>query len=170
MAMKMSHRAHRMERRHKRARKGASLNLVSMMDIFTILVIFLLVNSSDVETLPSTKAIKLPESVSQEKPLETLVIMVNERDILVQGRLIATTASVMKSADPLIAPLEKELEYQAKRGVALQGAKNFKGEITIMGDRQIPYRLLKKIMLTCAQSNYPKISLAVLQKSEGGAT
>ncbi|MDZ7767644.1 MAG: biopolymer transporter ExbD [Woeseiaceae bacterium] len=72
----MSARAKRMDRRHERAKKGGSLNLVSLMDIFTILVFFLLVNSSDVEVLPNAKDIQLPQSIAEEKAKESVVILI----------------------------------------------------------------------------------------------
>ena len=81
--MKMSRRARRMERHHQR-RKDSGLNLVSLMDIFTILVFFLLVSSSSVQQLPSSKDIRLPTSVAKKAPKETLVIAVTQKDILVQ--------------------------------------------------------------------------------------
>jgi biopolymer transport protein ExbD len=161
--MKMSRRALRMQRQHKRRRFGASLNMVSLMDIFTILVFFLLVHSSDVESLPSAKSIKLPESLAEKAPKQTVVVTVNDHDILVQGRKVASVTEVMNSAVDLIDPLKAELDYQAGRTAA--GPKG--REITIMGDKEIPYRLLKKIMLTCVRASYENISLAVMQKNPG---
>src|SRR4030042_6101721 len=93
--MKKSPRAFGRERHHKRSRAGAGLNLVSMMDIFTILVFFLLVQSSDVDVLPSAKAVRLPESVAEKSPKPTVVVTVNDQDILVQGRKIASVPEVM---------------------------------------------------------------------------
>ena len=74
--MQMSQRARRMERRNDRGKKSAGLNLVSLMDIFTILVFFLLVNSGQVETLPNAKDIKLPESIAEQKSRETVIVTV----------------------------------------------------------------------------------------------
>ena len=65
--MKMSRRAKRMDRHHVRNSRHPRFNMISLMDIFTILVFFLLVNSAEVQ-VTSTKAIKLPESVAEEKP------------------------------------------------------------------------------------------------------
>ncbi|TDJ65673.1 MAG: biopolymer transporter ExbD [Proteobacteria bacterium] len=164
--MKMSRRAKRMERQHKRGRRLPSFNLVALMDIFTILVFFLLVNSSDVEVLPNTKSLKLPESVANKKPEETLVVMVNNKDILVGGKKIASVQAVMASPALVIQPLKAELDYQSKRSrVTTPEGTKAKREITIMGDRNIPFELLKKVMVTCARANYTKISLAVLKKT-----
>lgn len=164
--MLASRRALRMERHHKRGRAVAALNMVSLMDIFTILVFFLLVHSSDVESLPSTKSIKLPESVAEKEPKRTIVVTVNEQDILVQGRRVASVAEVLNGADDTIEGLRAELDHQAKR--VLSPGEKPRREVTIMGDKEIPYRLLKKIMVTCARASYDNISLAVLKKQEKG--
>ena len=162
--MKMSRRAKRMERHHKRSRLLTELNMVSLMDIFTILVFFLLVNSSDVEILPSVKSVKLPESVAEKSPKQTIVIVVNDRDILVQGRKVTSVADVINSGSEFIEPLKSELDYQASRDSAVRKTGATGHAITIMGDKEIPYRLLKKIMVTCVRAKYENISLAVMKK------
>ena len=161
-----SARAKRMEKHHERNRRSGTLNLVSLMDIFTILVFFLLVNSSDVETLPSTKELQLPESIAEEKAKETVVILVGERDILVQGKPVARVADVMKLKGNDIPALRQALKSQNDRVLRREAQQNIAGrEVTIMGDKEIPYRLLKKVMATATASDYGQISLAVLQKS-----
>jgi biopolymer transport protein TolR len=164
--MKMSRRATRMDRNHKRSRSLAELNMISLMDIFTILVFFLLVNSSDVEILPSVKSVKLPESVAEKSPKQTVVIVVNDRDILVQGRKVTSVAEVFNSQGDLIESLQSELNYQAGRDTSIRKAGAARRDITIMGDKEIPYRLLKKIMVTCVRANYDNISLAVMKKTQ----
>ncbi len=165
--MEMSRRAKRMQRHHKRSNRRASINLVSLMDIFTILVFFLLVNSSEVNVLPSTKTITLPESIAEQKPKETLFILVTDSDLLVQGRPIASVAEIEKQEGELIPALKQELEYQAGRS-GLPADQEARREITILGDKSIPYKLLKKIMVTCNSVNYSDIKLAVSKKvSEG---
>ncbi len=165
--MKMSRRAKRMDRHHKRSRSLAELNMISLMDIFTILVFFLLVNSSDVEILPSVKSVKLPESVAEKPPKQTVVIVVNDRDILVQGRRVASVAEVFSTGGELIGPLKSELDYQASRDTYAGKAGAAGHAITIMGDKEIPYRLLKRIMVTCVRAKYDNISLAVVKKVQG---
>lgn len=162
--MKMSRRAKRMERHHRR--KGqASISLVPMIDLLTVLVFFLLVNAGNVQNTPSTKSLKLPESSAKAAQKETVTILVNQHDIVVEGRRIAVAGEVIKSESELIPALVDELRYQAKR-TSQAGSKNATpGEITIMGDQAIPYELLKKIMVSCTQADYSKISLAVNTKS-----
>ena len=84
--MVKSQRAKRMAKHHRRHRRDATLNLVSLMDIFTILVFFLLVNSSNVEVLPNVKNVQLPESIAEQRANESVVIVISDTDIIVQGQ------------------------------------------------------------------------------------
>jgi len=161
MSMKMSKRAMRMDRRHKRNKK-VGLNLVSLMDIFTILVFFLLVNSSSTQQLPGSKDIQLPKSVAEALPKETLVIAVSNNELLVSGRRVVSLSDVVGLKAAVIPQLEKELQFEYKRSKSKK-TKDGQREITIMGDKKIPYKALKKIMATCTKTNYSRISLAVLQ-------
>jgi biopolymer transport protein TolR len=164
--MQTSQRAKRMERRHTRGKRGGALSLVSLMDIFTILVFFLLVNSTDVEVLPNTKDVRLPESIAEEKAKQTVVILIGDEDILVQGMQVAKVADVMSQAGNDIPALRQALLRQNDRVLRQETKDDVEGrEVTIMGDKDIPYRLLKKVMATCTGSDYGRISLAVMQKS-----
>ena len=164
--MVKSARAKRMEKHHSRNKGSAALNLVSLMDIFTILVFFLLVNSSDVETLPNAKDLQLPESIAEEKAKETVVILIGEEDIIVQGTPVAKVADVLRLKGNDIPALREALKSQNDRVLRREAQDDIAGrEVTIMGDKEIPYRLLKKVMATCTASDYGQISLAVLQKS-----
>ena len=164
--MVKSARAKRMETHHKRNKSSGALNLVSPMDIFTILVFFLLVNSSTVETLPNQKDLQLPESIAEDKARETVVIMIGEEDIIVQGTPVAKISDVMAIKGNDIPALREALLSQIDRVLRREMQDDVAGrEVTIMGDKEIPYRLLKKVMATCTQSDYGQISLAVLQKS-----
>lgn len=164
--MVKSARAKRMEKHHKRNKGAGGLNLVSLMDIFTILVFFLLVNSSDVQTLPNAKDMKLPESIAEKKPEETVTILIGRTDILVQGTPVANIEEVMATKGNDIPALREALLSQNDRVLRREAKDDVAGrEVTILGDKDIPYRLLKKVMATCTASDYGQISLAVLQKS-----
>ena len=168
--MRYMGRAARMERHHKRHKGGSAINLVSMMDIFTILVFFLLVNSSEVEVLPNAKDVRLPDSIAEEKARESVVVLVTDKDLLVQGRIVASVADVMASKSVVIPALKAALEEQTQRVLQAEARDDIAGrEVTIMGDREIPYSLLKKVMATCTSADYGQLSLAVLQKSAESA-
>ncbi|HUF72031.1 MAG TPA: biopolymer transporter ExbD [Gammaproteobacteria bacterium] len=158
-------RAARMDRHHARHRKGVSLNLVSLMDIFTILVFFLLVNSSDVEVLPNARDVQLPESIAETKARESVVILVTDSEILVQGRVVSRIDDVLASNDLVIPALRDALVAQAGRSLLATDEDAADREVTIMGDKEIPYHLLKRVMATCTDADYGRLSLAVLQKT-----
>ncbi len=169
--MKQSYRAARMERHHKRFGTG-SLNLVSLMDIFTILVFFLLVNSSNVQQLPSSKAIKLPESSAQQMPTENIIVMVSNQQIFVQGIQVANVDRVMRSKEAVIPELYKEMTLKAQNSwqqntadISIDGVKPGL-QVTVMGDKKIPYKLLRKILATLSKANYSDISLAVMRNNK----
>jgi len=166
--MKKSNKAARMERHHKRF-GGSNLNLVSLMDIFTILVFFLLVNSSSVQQLPSSKAVKLPTSSAQQLPEETVIILVNNDQILVQGRVIVTAEEVIKTDGNLIQPLLEEMKIQSVSSFK-ENAEEEGLDVTIMGDKHIPYKLLRKILATLSEANYTNISMAVMKRSDSNGS
>lgn len=164
--MKMSRRAKRMEKHHKRHKQPA-LNLVALMDIFTILVFFLLVSSSNVQQLPNNKDIKLPTSIAKKAPKETLVITITKKNILVQGRSVALIDDVMAEEGLLIQALKNELLFQAKKGRVLASAISKKKgrSVTIMGDESLTYELMRKVLSTCRQANYTHIAFSAVQKT-----
>ena len=164
--MVTSRRAKRMERQHQRAGRPTSINLVSLMDIFTILVFFLLVNSSDGEVLPTHKSVKLPESVAEAIPRQTLVIMITATDIMIHGKVIASIESVLGDSDNATSLLQAALQSTDTRDKDTDG-KPARREATIMGDKEIPYRIIKKVMANCTEAGFARISLAVLQKPPG---
>jgi biopolymer transport protein ExbD len=163
--MKLSPLQKRAERQ-ARNKMSVDLNLVSLIDIFTILIFFLLANASEVEVLPSTKAVRLPESTAEKTPKETVVVLVSNQDIVVQGRRVSSVSEAMKTEGDLIEPLKAELDYHAGRQLIRKEKEMRNKAVTIMGDKEIPYRLLRKIMVTCARANYSDISFAVVQKGK----
>ena len=118
--MKSSLRSRRMQRNHRRLNQQSKLNLVSLMDIFTILVFFLMVNSGDVEVLQSDKNIMLPESVSEQKPEISLIIKISDNHIVVQGRAVESLeTALLDQNNIIISALSRELTYQASRSPEL---------------------------------------------------
>ena len=152
--------------RKERNKQQLDLNLVSLIDIFTILIFFLLSSATEVETLPSFKAVKLPESNAEAQPKETIVVTVSGAEIIVDGRKVADVAEVMKNADDVIPTLKAELELLAKRQVIRKENQATQTAVTIMGDKDIPYRLLRKVMVTSARANFIDVSFAVRQRLE----
>jgi biopolymer transport protein TolR len=152
------------KRAARNARHGNALdmNLVSLIDVFTILIFFLLSNSG-VETLPAA-AVRLPESIAKKEPKETLVIAVNANEITVDGRKVADVAPLATATDDLIPGLKAELDVVSARPVALAENASKVHSVTIMGDKDIPYQLLRKVMYTAAAADYTDVSFAVNRK------
>ena len=152
--------------RKSRNQTMVDMNLVSLIDVFTILIFFLLSNSGGIETLPSPKAVHLPESVAEVSPRDTVVVVVSGSEILVDGRRIAMVADVLAADGDLIVPLKAELDLQSNRQVIRKENEAQSRRLTIMGDKDIPYRLLRKIMFTSARANFSDVSFAVRQRFE----
>ncbi len=155
------------ERRAQHKKRGGAamdMNLVSLIDVFTILIFFLLSSASGVETLISPKAVKLPLANVEQAPKETVVLVVSAEDILVDGRRVALVSEVMASKTDVIPGLRAELGILATRQVVRAENKTETQAITIMGDKDIPYQLLRKVMVTCASANYADVSFAVRRR------
>jgi biopolymer transport protein TolR len=154
----------RHERLQKRIKGQANLSLTSLMDIFTILVFFLLVSSSNPSKLPDVKNLKLPNSVAETDPKDTLTIMVTRDDVLVQNMKVASVNDIKALKADLIPSLASELKYRASKTVAILNERGIpEREVTILGDEKTPYTVVRKIMATCSENDYAKISFAVVR-------
>ena len=150
--------------RKERNKTGLDMNLVSLIDIFTILIFFLMSSAAGVEILVPGKGVALPQSSADKSPKETLVITVSGPDILVEGRRVATVSDAMAAQGDVIAGLKEELDLQAKR-VVIRAENQAQGKaITIMGDKDIPYSLLRKVMVTASRAEFSEVSFAVTPK------
>ena len=154
-------------KRMKRNRvKITKMNLTSLMDVFTILVFFLLVNSGSVEVMEAPKTVTLPESRAEAKPRETVVIFVSPEEVLVQGKMAGYVADVLDSDSPTLDAITVRLA-ELKENVlgpntlAVAGSQ----EVTILADKSVPFGVVKKIMSTCTGEGYENVSLAVIQKA-----
>ena len=156
----------RMRRMGRRSKKMPALMLTSLMDTFTILVFFLLFHMSNGAFLEAPKQIKLPGSVVEAKPRETVVIMVSPEVVLVQGQAVISTPELLEDGIERVPGITERLDQLERNiiGISTQGVVEGK-EVTILADKTIPFRVLKKIMSTCTDSGYGRISLAVIQKT-----
>jgi biopolymer transport protein TolR len=158
-------------RAERKARHQSSLdmNLVALIDIFTILIFFLLSSAAGVEILATGKAVKLPESVSQVTPAQTIVVTVSATDIVVDGRRVASVEDALRSDSEVIEALATELDTLRTQRIAVladavEGRSGRDQALTILGDKDIPYRLLRKVMATAAQAEFAHVSFAVTRK------
>ncbi len=162
--MKESMKVRRLQRKRKQKLQLTKLNLVSLMDIFTILVFFLMVNTSEVQVMQNNKAIELPKSVSTESAEDNLLITVTTNVVLLQGMKIISVDELKQIDTDAVTALTAELDYQKEKRGNISTEELANGlAINIMADKTIPYILLKKIMQTSAAAGYSNISLAVSQ-------
>lgn len=156
--------ASRRIRRMSRSRKKTpAMSLTALMDVFTILVFFLLANSASNEALEAPRVITLPASVVETKPRETVVVLVTAENILVQGVIVANTPEVIESKSIVIEGIKNELLLQRSNVIDKEASEA--PEVNLLADRSIPFSLLKKVMSSCTSAGYGKISLAVIQKA-----
>jgi biopolymer transport protein ExbD len=161
--MKSSRRIKRMSRNRMGVVK---MNLTSLMDVFTILVFFLLVNSASTEVLQTPKRISLPDSVVEEKPRETVVIFISPTEVTVQGESVIEVAEILKTNAQNIDVLGDQLQRVGENVIGLNTKLVAETqEVTILADKSVPFIVVKKVMSTCTNRGYGRISLAVLQKA-----
>ena len=165
--MRNSRRMKRMGRSRKR--KGRGLNLTPLMDVFTILVFFLLFHSYGGDVMEAPKQIELPNSVVESKPRETVVIMVSPEIVLVQGEMVMSTPGLLDDNMGPVPEIKEKLRQLEQNiiGISTKTVAESK-EVTILADKSIPFEALKRIMSTCTGSGYGRISLAVIQKAAQG--
>lgn len=164
--MSMSNRARRMAQHHLRNRADAQLNLIPLIDILSVMVAFLLVYSTEVEVIQNSKGIEIPQSIAQTAPKQSVVVMVTKTDLFVQGEFISSIADIRAAPGPLIAPLRDALKRPLLVGKEMTEKDLAQREITVMADKAIPYDILKRVMATCTDADYGRISLAVIQKEK----
>ena len=171
MNRKLSRNALRKVRRVKKSAAVTSINLVSMIDIFTIMIIYLLVNTAAVQ-IAGAEQVELPSSIAEEPPRQNVAVLITRDDILVDGKAVMKVADIRPDDSVLVLKALKDGLLAAAPITPRQAgnAGEEGGEVNILADKSIPYALLKKIMTTCADAQFAKISLGVAPVSSGSAT
>jgi biopolymer transport protein TolR len=164
--MSTSSRARRMAQHHLRHKADAELNLIPLIDILSVMVAFLLVYSTEVEVIQNSKGIEIPQSIAEVAPKQSVVVMITKTDLFVQGEHIATVQDVRDSKEGIVTALRDALKRPLLVGKEMTEKDLAQREITIMADKALPYEVLKKVMSTCTDADYGKVSLAVIQKEK----
>lgn len=154
----------RMRRLARVGRKPqASLSLTSLMDIFTILLLYLLVNQSDNPVVDPPKDIKLPNSIVETKPRETVVVSVSQNEVLVKGEHVATMQEVLDSDSRIVDAIRDRMVRVRESSIGIDEDED-NIEVTILADQSVHYSTMKRIMASCTAAGYNRVSLAVNQK------
>lgn len=155
----------RIKRMGRNRRKISKMDLTSLMDVFTILVFFLLINSGSIEVLDSPKELSLPESRVETKPRETVVIFISPTEVLVQGQLVATVDEILEDRKSVLDPIAARLAQLKENVIGTNTLTvSTSQEVTILADRSVPFIVIKTIMSTCTGVGFKNVSLAVTQK------
>ena len=154
-------------KRHARHGKGGGghgpLTLIPMIDMLMILVVYLLVHAADTEILPNSRNIKIPMSVSEQKPREATVVTVTRDMLYVNGEAVVSVADVGATQDPVVEPLRAALGRQAANLLSGNGDQR---EVTVMAEKSLPYAVLRKVVASCSAADYSKVSLAVVEREQ----
>lgn len=162
--MKSSHKIRRIERQYAQGGRTVPINIVSMIDIFAILVFYLLVSIAAVEMRPNPENLQLPKSTSTDRPREATQLLVTQKDILINNAFVMHTADAEAATGDVLPDLKTVFEQKVELlPDAITGQVN-RGEINILADKNIPYSLLKKVMTTSGQARFSRTSLAVTQR------
>lgn len=159
--------ASRLKRHRKPSHRGAShgmSSLIPMIDMLTILVVYLLVHAADYEILPNSKSIQIPLSMSETKPRETVTVLITKETVFVNGMALAEVAALRARRDAVIEPLRKALRAEADKRMLKDRDDPNSHEVTVLADKDLPYSFLKTILSTCTAAEYGKVSLAVLER------
>ena len=155
-----------MRRMSRQTKRTLQIPLTSLMDVFTTLVFFLVVNQGTAEVMETPKRIELPTSVVESKPRESVVIFVSREEVTVQGETVALVADIeamppgeIAAVSARLAELGEHVIGPSTSGVAASD------EVTILADKSVPFSVLKRVMSTCTSRGYERISLAVLEKA-----
>ena len=158
-------RIRRMDRFKRMDNKIAALNLVALIDMFTNLVFFLLVAQGVTVIQEPRKEIDLPDSYVEETPRPTVVIMVSDKWVLVEGEQLATVEEILATTEDSVPAIRERLAQIKRKVIGLTEQTNAQSdEVTILAHKELPFKIMKKLMSTCASAGYGKISLAVNQK------
>ena len=145
------------------------LNLTSMMDMFTIILVFLLKTySTDNMLIQPSEYLTLPSSTVEKSPEVALDLVISKEWVMVNHEPVETVNNILANDGLIIDALHDKLSvyaHEAKRMEELYGTK-FSGKVTIQGDKEIPYKLLVKVMATCGKSEYPNMRLVVYKKEK----
>jgi biopolymer transport protein TolR len=144
-------------------REEVELNLIPLIDIMSVMVAFLLVYSADVEVIQNSKEVRIPQSVAEEKPKQSVVVMITTDQLFVQNELVTSIDEIRAANTPLIEPLSAVLS-RPMLGSDEAAPELASREITVIADKSLPYEVVKRVMSTCTREGYGRISLAVLEK------
>jgi biopolymer transport protein ExbD len=161
-------------RRRRGEVKEMSLNITSMMDMFTIILVFLLKSfSTSSASMKVSGDLSLPESTANKPPLEVVTVAVDQKHILVDNKVIIThkegeiPANQLDESGYKIIPLFEELSKHSEKAkfIASQNEKfDFEGKVLLQMDRELKFKLLRQVMYSAGQAEYNEFKFVASKK------
>ena len=160
----------RIIRKIKQSKRQVSINVVSLIDIFAILVFYLLVNALVVEVIPEYRNLKLPDSISKDKAKRTVAVAISDHSILVDDQVVMSVGEALLVNERTLQSLAQVLSSRQKddEKPLVDGEPEIL-DVNIVADYKTPYELLKKVLATCVDAKYGKVSLAVRALEQGAS-
>jgi biopolymer transport protein TolR len=161
----MSATQRRQIRQRQKKQQVAQLSLTSLMDIFTILVFFLLVNAQNPVQMPSLKDLTLPRSSTSDSIEASLILVISQNEIRINDKAVmqfdpaADNQDLQVLAQVLIQERSKHKPTQVINGVPQY-------QVVIMADQKTPYAFLKQVMRACGEQQFGQVSFAVLREAK----
>ena len=156
--------------RRSRSRKVGGthgpLTLVPMIDILTIIVVYLLVHAADAEILSNPRSVSMPMSVSDLKPGESAVVTVSRDAVYVNSDEVVALSAIRAAPEPVVGPLRAALQ-RVHQATAPDNTN--RDMVTVMAEKSLPYPVLRRIVASCAAADYTKVSFAVVEREQAYA-
>jgi len=158
---------------HKKLPTAFKIQITSMVDMFVILLVFLIKSySTSPVQIDASKDLRLPSSISSTAPVDVLKLMVSKNNIFVEGHKVVDLNSGtidkkdLDREDPNYIPeLFKALDAEAKKAQAISKVNDevaFEGKVLVQADKDLNYEILQKILHTSAVAGYSDIKIAVM--------
>lgn len=163
-------------RGRRKSEKTFDLDITSLLDILTILIVFLLksYNSSGI-VINIPKGVELPNSQSMTLNTSGTIVQVAPDKIWIEDKIILDaekdrSGNIYDDGGKLIVPLYNEL-VSIKNNIkqiemTTQGAKKFSGKINLIVDKTLKYSYLKKVMYSCAEAGFKTYNFVVLGEEQ----
>lgn len=153
---------------------NADLNVTPLVDMFVILVLFLVANfSATGEILSMSKDIELPEASNTDELQLAPVVQVSKDQVIVSGTSVGRVDDLTREDYLNIPALEEKLRDMKKQFEDLHNAANdsgsFKGDVNIQADKKVQFRIIKRVMFSCAAAGYGNIAFATMAPSKAGS-
>ena len=157
---------------HSKKNGTADLNITPMVDMFVIIVLFLVANfSASGEVLMMSKDVSLPEASNVQDIEMAPVVTISKTEVIANGQLIGRIDDFVREDYLNIPVLEEKLRDMKKQFEDLHSAANdsgaFKGDVNIQGDKDSQFKIVKRVMFSCASAGYGNINFATLQVGNG---